>query len=49
MIYLSGGWECACRSRGGCEWVWASLSRYGQRRAKVGRSGYVRLIGRRDV
>ena len=32
----------ACRSRGG--WVWASLGRYGQRKAKAGRSGWVRLI-----
>ena len=26
-----GGCEYACRSRCGCEWVWASLGRYGQR------------------
>ena len=25
-----GGGGYACRSRSGCEWVWASLGRYGQ-------------------
>ena len=40
MIYLlAGGCACVCRSRGGCRPVWAY-------RAKVGRSGLVRLIRR---
>ena len=35
----------ACRSRGGCGWVWTSLGIYSKGGTKVGRSGYVRLIG----
>ena len=42
MIYLSGGWMCACRSL-------ASFGRYGKRRSKVGRSGYARVIGQECV
>ena len=44
MIWLVGGFGYVGRSRGGCRWVWASLSTYVQG-TKVGRSGWVRLIG----
>ena len=57
LTWEVGGCGYACRSRkeerkkerkerGGCGWVWASLGQYGQSWAKVGRSGWVRLIGR---
>ena len=37
---------CSCRFRDGCENGYGQfLGKYGQRRAKVGRSGHVRLIG----
>ena len=30
MIYLSGGWMCACRSRGGYGQVWADMGKGGK-------------------
>ena len=45
----SGVWGDARRSMSGCGFVRASFGKYRQGWAKVGRSGWVRLIGREWV
>ena len=49
MICLVGGFGYPCRSKDGCGCVLASFGIYGQGWAKVGRSGWVRLIGQEWV
>ena len=41
MKYLSGGWMCACRSRGGHGQVWADMGKDGQ--VWMGQNDWVKM------
>ena len=44
-MYLAIVCVCASRYRHECGWVWDSLDIYGQERAKLGKPGWIRMIG----